>query len=87
MTMASILDEGVSCFSFHLEGVEQVVPYDIVKLLGFQKGAPEQVYVNEGTLDGFLEYDRGRSQSTKKYNPDPIIQVCHFVVQVDFWGE
>jgi hypothetical protein len=25
-----------------------------------------------------LEYDRGRSPSTKKWYPDPIIQVCHF---------
>jgi hypothetical protein len=38
MTMAHILDEGVPSFSFCLEGVEQVVPYDIRKLLGFQKG-------------------------------------------------
>jgi hypothetical protein len=28
MTMAPILDEGVSSFSFRLEGVEQVVPYE-----------------------------------------------------------
>jgi hypothetical protein len=41
MTMAAILNERVSSFSFHLEGVEQVVPYDIRELLGFQKGAPE----------------------------------------------
>jgi hypothetical protein len=40
MTMAHILDEGVPSFTFHLEGVEQVVPYDIRELLGFQKGSP-----------------------------------------------
>jgi hypothetical protein len=51
--MPPILDEGVLSFSFRLEGVEQVVPYDIRELLGFQKGAPEQVYVHEGTLEGF----------------------------------
>jgi hypothetical protein len=28
MTMAPILDEGVSSLSFRLEGVEQVVPYE-----------------------------------------------------------
>jgi hypothetical protein len=39
LTMAHILDEGVSSFSFRLEGVEQVVPYDIREFLGFQKGA------------------------------------------------
>jgi hypothetical protein len=46
MTMAPILDEGVPSLSFRLEGVEQVVPYDIRELLGFQKGAPEQVDVH-----------------------------------------
>jgi hypothetical protein len=55
MTMAPILDEGVRSLSFRLEGVEQVVPYDIRELLGFQKGAPEQVDVHEGTLEGFWE--------------------------------
>jgi hypothetical protein len=53
MTMAHILDEGVPSFSFRLEGVEQVVPYDIRELLGFQKGSLEQVYVHEGTLEDF----------------------------------
>jgi hypothetical protein len=54
MTMAHILDEGVSSPSFHLEGVEQVVPYEYIKgLLGFQKGAPEQVDVHGGTWEGF----------------------------------
>jgi hypothetical protein len=36
--MAPILDEGVPSFSFHLEGVEQMVPYDYIReLLGFQR--------------------------------------------------
>jgi hypothetical protein len=36
MTKAHILDEGVSSFSFRLEGVEQVVPYGYIwELLGF----------------------------------------------------
>jgi hypothetical protein len=44
LTMAPILDEGVSSLSFRLEEVEQVVPYEYIReLLGFQKGAPEQV--------------------------------------------
>jgi hypothetical protein len=38
ITMAPILDEGVPSFSFHLEGVEQMVPYDYIReLLGFQR--------------------------------------------------
>jgi hypothetical protein len=55
MTMAHILDEGVLTLSFHLEGVEQVVPYEYIReLLGFQKGAPKQVDVNGGTLEVFF---------------------------------
>jgi hypothetical protein len=54
MTMAPILDEGVPSLSFHLEGVEQVVPYEYIReLLGFQKGAPKQVDVHEGTWKVF----------------------------------
>jgi hypothetical protein len=87
MTMAHILDEGVPSFSFRLEGVEQVVPYDIRELLGFQKGSPGTSGCARRHMGRFLEYDRGRSVATKKYYPDPIIQVCNFVVQVDFWGE
>jgi hypothetical protein len=60
MTMAPILDEGVSNLSFRLEGVEQVVPHDYIReLLGFQKGAPQQVDVH------------GRSSLAKKYYPEP----------------
>jgi hypothetical protein len=41
MTIAPILDDGVQSLSFHLEGVQQVVPYEHVReLLGFHKGAP-----------------------------------------------
>jgi hypothetical protein len=40
MTMVPILDEGLSSLPFHLEGVEQVVPYENIReLLGFQKKA------------------------------------------------
>jgi hypothetical protein len=54
MTMAPILDEGVPSLSFRLEGVQQVVPDEYIReLLGFQKGAPELLDVQEGMLDGF----------------------------------
>jgi hypothetical protein len=33
MTMAPILDKGVPSLSFHLEGVEQVVPYEYIREL------------------------------------------------------
>jgi hypothetical protein len=73
MTMAHILDEGVSSFSFCLEGVEQVVPYDIRELLGFQKGSPRQVYVHEGTLEGFWSVIAGGAHRQRNSIRNPII--------------
>jgi hypothetical protein len=66
MTMVPILDEGVPSLSFRLEGVEKWFPMSISELLGFQKGASEQVDVQEGHIGRFLEYDRGRSSPPKK---------------------
>jgi hypothetical protein len=64
MTMEPILDEGVSSLSFHLKGVEQVVPYEYIrKLLGFQKRVPELVDVSEGMLDGFWNMIAGGPHS------------------------
>jgi hypothetical protein len=54
MTIMPILDEGVPSLSFHLEGIQQVVPYEQIReLLGFQKGALEMVDVSDSMLDGF----------------------------------
>jgi hypothetical protein len=62
MTMAPILGDGVSRFSFRLEVIQQVVPYEYIReLLGFQKGAPELVDVPEGMLDGFWNMIAGGS--------------------------
>jgi hypothetical protein len=84
MTMAHILDEGVLSFSFRLEGVEQVVPYDIRELLGFQKGSPGTSGCAWRHMGRFLEYDRGRSVATKKFYPEP-----HHPSRCakGFWGE
>jgi hypothetical protein len=88
MTMAPILDEGVSSFSFCLEGVEKMVPYDIWELLGFQKGAPEQVYVHEGTLEGFFwSVITERDHQRRNIIWNPIIQVFHSWMPKGFWGE
>jgi hypothetical protein len=52
MTMVPILDEGMQSLSFHLEGIQQVVPYEYIReLLGFQKGALEKVDVPNVMLD------------------------------------
>jgi hypothetical protein len=77
MTMAHMLDEGVSSLSFRLEGVEQVVPYDIREFPGFQKGAPEQVDVHGGTLEGFWSMIARKAHQQGNSIRDPIIQVFH----------
>jgi hypothetical protein len=78
MTMAPILDEGVSSLSFRLEGIEQVVPYEYIReLLGFQKGSHEQMDVQEGTLDGFWSMIAGESHQQRNSVWNPIIQVFH----------
>jgi hypothetical protein len=62
MTMAPILHEGVPSISFHFKKDEQVVPYEYIReLLGFQKGAPEQVDVHGGTLEGFWRMIAGEA--------------------------
>jgi hypothetical protein len=76
MTIAPILDEGVPSLSFCLEGVEQVVPYEYIwELLGFKKGAPEQVDVQEGTLEGFWSMITGEAYQQRNSIWNPIIQV------------
>jgi hypothetical protein len=78
MTMAHILDEGVPSFSFRLDGVEQVDSYEYIwELLGFQKGAPERVYVHEGTLEGFWSVITGGAHQQRNTSRNPIIQVFH----------
>jgi hypothetical protein len=78
MTMAHILDEGVSSLSFRLEGVEKVDPHEYIwELLGFQKGAPEQVYVHEGTLEGFWRVITGGAHQQRNTSRNPVIQVFH----------
>jgi hypothetical protein len=85
MTMAPILDEGVSSLSFHLERIQQVVPYEYIReLLGFQKGAPELVDVPEGMLDRFWNMIAGGAHQ-QRYYPEPNhTNVSLMNVQKDF---
>jgi hypothetical protein len=50
----------------------------------FQKGAPEQVYVHEGTWEGFWSMITGGDHQRRNTIRNPIIQ-CVTFVQVDFW--
>jgi hypothetical protein len=78
MTMAPILDEGVPCLSFRLEGIQKVVPYEHIReLLGIQNGAPEKVDVPEGMLDGFWNLISGEAHQQQNSIWNPIIQVFH----------
>jgi hypothetical protein len=73
MTIAPILDDGVQSLSFHLEGVQQVVPYEHVReLLGFHKGAPEKVDVSPGMLDGFWNLISGEAHQQRNCIRNPI---------------
>jgi hypothetical protein len=78
MTMVPILDEGVPSLSIRLEGIQQVVPYEYIReLLGFQKGALEQVDVPEGMSDGFWNMIAGGAHQQRHTIRNPIIQVFH----------
>jgi hypothetical protein len=78
MTIAPILDEGVQRLSFHLEGIQQVVPYEYVReLLGFQNGAPEKVDVPDSLLDGFWNLISGEAHQQRNSIRNPIILVFH----------
>jgi hypothetical protein len=85
ITMVHILDEGVPSFSFRLEGVEQVVPYDIKELLGFKKGALEQVDMHGGTLECFWSMFAGGAHQQRNSIRTPSSK--YVTMQVDFWGE
>jgi hypothetical protein len=87
MTKEPILDEGVLSLSFRLEGVEQVVPYDIRELLRFQKGAPEQVDVHEGTLEGFWSMIAREAHQQRNSIQNPIIQVFYSWMSKRILGE
>jgi hypothetical protein len=44
MTLAPVINEGVSCLSFHLEDEKQLVPYGYIgELLGYKKEAQSKL--------------------------------------------
>jgi hypothetical protein len=55
-----------------------VVPYEYIReLLGFQKGAPKQVNVHGGTLEGFWSMIAGEAHRQRNSIRNLIIQVFH----------
>jgi hypothetical protein len=66
MTLALVIDKGVSCLSLRLEDEEQLVPYRYIReLLGPKKEAPEQVEVQENMLEGFWRFWEKTTRSPK----------------------
>jgi hypothetical protein len=85
--MAPILDEGVPSLSFHLEGIQQVVPYEYIReLLGFQKGAPELVDVPEGMLGGFSNMIVGDPTNKQMLSRTPSSECFTHGCAKGFWG-
>jgi hypothetical protein len=67
MTLAPVINEGVSCLSFRLEDEEQLVPCGYIReLLGPKKEAPEQVEVQENMLEGFWRMISGEDYKEPK---------------------
>jgi hypothetical protein len=55
MTLAPVINEGVLCPSFHLEGEEQLVPYGYTgELLGHKKEGRSKLMSKKKMLEGFL---------------------------------
>jgi hypothetical protein len=69
-TLALVIDEGVSCLSFHLEDEEQLVPYGYIgEQLGHKKEARSKLMFKEKMLEGFLgdDFER-RLQETQNFS-------------------
>jgi hypothetical protein len=65
-----------------------VDPYEYIwELLGFQKEAPEQVYVHGGTLEGFWSVIAGRAHQQMNTIRNPIIQVFNSWMRKRILGE
>jgi hypothetical protein len=55
MTLAPVINEGVSCISFHLADEEQLVPYGYIgELLSYQKESRSKLMSKKKMLEGFL---------------------------------
>jgi hypothetical protein len=70
MTLAPIINEGVSCLSPRLEDEEQLVTYGYIgELLGCKKKVLEQVEVQENMLEGFWRMISGEDYKEPKISP------------------
>jgi hypothetical protein len=69
MTLAPVINEGVSCLSFRLEDEEQLFTYGYIgELLGCKKEARGELIPKKKILKGFWGYDfKRRLQGTQNF--------------------
>jgi hypothetical protein len=69
MTLAPVINEGVSCLSFRLEDEKQLVPYGYIgELLGYKMEARSKLMSKGKMLGGFLGNDfERRLQGTRNF--------------------
>jgi hypothetical protein len=76
MTLAPVIDKGVSCLSFLLEDEEQLVLYGYIgELLGYKKEARSKLMSKKKMLEGFW------GMISREDNKKPKISPCQ-----DFFG-
>jgi hypothetical protein len=72
MALAPVINEGVSCLSFHLEDEEQLVSYGYIgELLSYKKEAQSKLMSKKKMLGGFLgnDFERGLQGTQNFYLP------------------
>jgi hypothetical protein len=70
MILAPVINEGVSCLSFHLEDEEQLVPCGYIgELLSYKKEARSKLMSKKKMIEGFLgdDFER-RLQGTQNFS-------------------
>jgi hypothetical protein len=90
MTLASVINEGVSCLSFRLEDEEQLVPFGYNgELLGYKKEARSKLMSKKKILEGLLGNDfERRLQGTQNFSLSRFLwNRIHEARKVEMRGE
>jgi hypothetical protein len=90
MTLVPVINEGVSCLSFHLEDEEQLVPYGYIgELLGYKKEAQKKLISKKKMLEGYFgdDFER-RLQGTQNFSLSGFLwNRVHEARKVEMRGE
>jgi hypothetical protein len=90
ITLALVINEGVSCLSFRLEDEKQLVPYGYIgELLGYKKEARSKLMSKKKLLEGFLGNDfERRLQRTQNFSLSGFLRDrVHEARKVEIRGE